>query len=595
MNDTENIKAKLEAKFDFLKDAVKLQRDRRLWIEVPYAKFAEVFDFAVKQLGFSFLCTITGLDAGADLEYIYHLAQGAGQMLNIKTKAPKDQAIKTITAYFPSGIIYERELVDLLGTKMEGLPAGIRYPLPDDWPDNQYPLRKDWNADVLDRNVGSKMEGENINITVGPTHLKEPSDFSITHKNDVTIPIGPQHPALKEPESFSVALRGEKIVGIQLRLGYNHRGIEKGAEQRSYIQDVYLLERICGICSHAHSTAYVQAVEEIAGLKVPKRAEYIRTVIGELERVHSHLLWLGVAGHEIGFDTLLMYSWRDRESVMDILALITGNRVNYGMNLIGGVRRDITPEEIDQTLKVIDKLEEPTKYYIQLALEEVTLIQRLSGVGTLTTEDVLRLGAVGPTARASSVPRDIRKDDPYAAYGEIPFKVITDDHNDVYGRTIVRMGELMEAYGMVRYALKNLPDGPISVRAPRKIPAGEAVSRYEAPRGEDIHYVKSNGTENPERVKVRAPTLANTQAVSKMLEDRYLADLPIVVAAIDPCFSCTDRAIEIINLDNSEEKIMTWKNLRDYSVDWYKKQGVDFSKMSSRGGSAFGGKRSKFG
>ncbi|HTY12977.1 MAG TPA: NADH-quinone oxidoreductase subunit C [Candidatus Omnitrophota bacterium] len=579
MSDTENVKSKLEAKFDFLKDKVLLQRERRLWAEVPYDKFMEVFDHAVKQLGFAFLNTITGLDAGADLEYIYHLAQAEGTMLNLKTKQSKDKPIKTITGYFPSGIIYERELVDLLGAKIDTLPPGIRYPLPDDWPDNQYPLRKDWNADVLDKNVGGKMEGENLNITVGPNYMKEPSDFSIAHTNDVTIPIGPQHPALKEPESFSVALRGEKIAAIQLRLGYNHRGIEKGAEQRSYIQDVYLIERICGICSHSHSTAYVQAVEEIAGLAVPKRAQYIRTIIGELERVHSHLLWLGVAGHEIGFDTLLMYSWRDRESVMDILALITGNRVNYGMNLIGGVRRDITKEEIDQTLKVIDKLEEQTKYYIQLALEEVTLIQRLSGVGTLTTDDVLRLGAVGPTARASSVPRDVRRDDPYAAYGEIPFKVITDNHNDVYGRTIVRMLELMEAYGMIRFALNNLPDGPISVRAPRKIPAGEAISRYEAPRGEDVHYVRSNGTENPERVKVRAPTLANTQAVSKMLEDRYLADLPIVVAAIDPCFSCTDRSISVVSLDNEERKTMTWKQLRDYSVDWYKKQGVDFSKM----------------
>ncbi|MFA5345963.1 MAG: nickel-dependent hydrogenase large subunit, partial [Candidatus Omnitrophota bacterium] len=153
------------------------------------------------------------------------------------------------------------------------------------------------------------------------------------------IPIGPQHPALKEPEGFSVALKGEKILGVDIRLGYNHRGIEKAAEERTYIQDIYLLERVCGICSHSHSTCFIQAVEEIAGLAVPARALYIRTIIAELERIHSHLLWLGVAGHEIGFDTLLMYSWRDREVVMDILASITGNRVNYGMNTIGGVRR----------------------------------------------------------------------------------------------------------------------------------------------------------------------------------------------------------------------------------------------------------------
>ena len=590
MSEAEVVKQKIEQKFNFLKDAVKIQREKRLWVEVNYEKFAEVFDFAVKQLDFLFLSTISGLDEGADLGYIYHLAQGSGMMLNIKTKLQKDSPIKTISSYFPCAIIYEKELIDLLGAKVSGLPEGVRYPLPDDWPEGQYPLRKDWNQDVLKDGIKGIMEGENIEIPIGPQQFKGPTSFSISKREDVTIPIGPQHPALKEPESFSVALRGEKITSVKLRLGYNHRGIEKGCEQRSYVQDVYLVERICGICSHAHSTAFVQAVEEIANLQVPKRALYIRTLVAELERVHSHLLWLGVAGHEIGFDTLLMYSWRDRESVMDILAMLTGNRVNYGINTIGGVRRDVTAEQIPQILKVIDTLEEQTKYYIQLAFEEVTLIQRLSGVGKLSTEDVLRLGAVGPTARASSVPRDVRKDDPYAAYSDISFNVVTDHHNDVYGRTIVRMGELMESYSMIRQALKDLPDGPIAVRAPRKIPAGEAVSRYEAPRGEDMHYVKSNGGENPERVKVRAPTLANTQAISKMLEDRYLADLPIVVAAIDPCFSCTDRLISVVDLESEKKGIMNWRDLRNYSVEWYKKRGVDFSRMSSRGGSAFGGK-----
>lgn len=422
------------------------------------------------------------------------------------------------------------------------------------------------------------MAEENIKYPIGPSHsINVPSDFNFVprSKDEVRIPIGPQHPALKEPESFSVALRGERIMGVDVKIGYNHRGIEKACEQRSFVQDVYLIERICGICSHTHSTCFVQAVEELAGLAVPKRGLYIRTLIGELERIHSHLLWLGVAGHEIGFDTLLMYSWRDRELVMDVLADLTGNRVNYGMNTIGGVRRDITPEQIANTLKNVDKLEEQTKYYIQLGTEETTLIQRLSGVGVLSPEDAVRLGAVGPTARASKVDRDVRRDDPYAAYGDLTFKVVTDDHNDVYGRTLVRLGELMEAYSMIRQLLKNLPDGPIAVRAPRKVPAGEALSRYEAPRGEDIHYVKSNGSENPERVKVRAPTLANIQAVSKMLEDRYLADLPIVVAAIDPCFSCTDRMVAV-----ADRGVMSWEAVRRHGIDWYKKErGVDFTKL----------------
>lgn len=397
----------------------------------------------------------------------------------------------------------------------------------------------------------------------------------------VTIPIGPQHPALKEPESFSITLDGERVVSMTMQLGYNHRGIEKACEERSYIQDIYLLERICGICSHTHSTCFIQAVEEIAGLQVPKRALFIRTIIAELERMHSHLLWFGVAAHEVGFDTLLMYSWRDREIVMDLLAMLTGNRINYGVNTLGGVRRDITQEQAQDILKAMDILEERTKYYIKVATEETTLIKRLSVVGTLSHDDAVLMGAVGPTARASNVDRDIRRDDSYAAYGDIAFKVVTDTHNDVYGRTLVRVGELMESYSMVRQLLKNMPDGPITVKAPRKIQAGEATSRYEAPRGEDMHYVKANGTEKPERVKVRAPTLANVQSVAKMLENGYLADVPIVIAAIDPCFSCTDRMlVKMTNAGERKSDIIEWKALRNYSIDWYKQnRGIDFTKI----------------
>ena len=396
------------------------------------------------------------------------------------------------------------------------------------------------------------------------------------------IPLGPQHPALKEPENFSIALKGEKILGVEIRLGYNHRGIEKACEERTYIQDIYLIERVCGICSHSHSTCFIQAVEEIAGLEVPKRALYIRTLIGELERIHSHLLWLGVAGHEIGFDTLLMYTWRDREIVMDLLADLTGNRVNYAINTIGGVRRDISPEKAKSVLKAIDKLEERTKYYIKIATEETTIIKRLSGVGILLPQDALRLDAVGPTARASGIARDVRKDDPYAAYGDISFDVIVDNRNDVYGRTVVRLKELLESFKIVRQVMADLPPGVIVVKAPRKIPAGEAISRYEAPRGEDMHYVKSDGTENPARVKIRAPTLANVQAVKHMLKDRFLADMPIVIAAIDPCFSCTDRLISVNYLDNQDNKIMSWQDLHSYSVAWHREHGIDFSSLNKK-------------
>ena len=398
----------------------------------------------------------------------------------------------------------------------------------------------------------------------------------------VKIPMGPQHPALKEPACFTISLNGEKLVDLDLRLGYNHRGIEKVAESRTYVQNVYLLERVCGICSHSHATCYSQCVEEIAGLEVPRRACYIRSLIGELERIHSHLLWLGVAGHEIGFDTLLMYSWRDREAVMDLLALLTGNRVQYSINIIGGVKHDIDEEKKTAILNAVKILEDRTKYYIEVASEETTLIARLSNVGRISLDDVKQMGVLGPTGRASGLEYDIRRDDPYLAYDEIPVKVITDTHCDVYGRTLVRVGELMESYRLIREILQNLPDGPIAVKAPRKIPVGEAVNRYEAPRGEDVHYVRGNGTEKPERVRVRTPTMVNLQAVPKMLEGDNLADVAITVAAIDPCFSCTDRAIRVSDSDGGNAKVMTWEENRRFSIDWYRKNGVDFTDLNKR-------------
>ncbi len=399
---------------------------------------------------------------------------------------------------------------------------------------------------------------------------------------DVDIAVGPQHPALKEPASFLVSLRGETITSVNVKVGYNHRGIEKATEDRTYLQNLYLLERICGICSHTHATCYVQAVEELAALEVPRRAQYIRMLVGELERLHSHLLWFGVAAHEIGFDTLFMYSWRDRELVMDLLANITGNRVNYSVNTIGGVRRDISAEQAADILKAMDTLEERIKYYINVATEETTLINRLSGVGVLSREDAASLGAVGPTARASGIPRDVRKDDPYCAYAELDFKVCVSDTCDVFGRTVVRLRELQESCSMIRQMLAALPEGPLTVKAPRKVPAGEAFSRYEAPRGEDVHYVRSNGTEKPDRVKVRAPTLANIQAVSKMLEDRFLADLPIVIAAIDPCFSCTDRMVEVRRRGARSRELMSWEELRRHGIEWYRARGVDMGTLSRK-------------
>ena len=396
----------------------------------------------------------------------------------------------------------------------------------------------------------------------------------------VVVPIGTQHPALKEPASFILTLEGEKVVSAKAKLGYNHRGIEKACENRSYIQSLYIVERVCGICSHAHSTVYCEAVEELAGIEIPKRAKYLRTVVCELERLHSHLLWLGVAAHEIGFDTFFMYVWRDREKVMDILENFCGNRVNYGINTLGGVRRDLTPEIIEDIKNLCKLMDERLKIYTDLAMGDATLAGRLAKVGRLSKETAIQYGAVGPVARASGVAIDVRVNDPFAAYDEVKANIVVDDNCDVFGRVLVRVLEMVDSVRMLRFMMDNIPDGTISVKVPRKIPAGEVAHRVEAPRGEDAYFLASNGTEKPERIRMRAPTEANWHAIAHMLEGDYLADSPIIIAAIDPCYSCTDRAIQINDLNTGKQDILNWQQLKQYSINWHRENnGIDFAKL----------------
>ena len=388
---------------------------------------------------------------------------------------------------------------------------------------------------------------------------------------EVVIPIGPQHPALKEPVNFKVVADGEIIVRLELDVSYNHRGIEKAAEQRDFVRVVPLLERVCGICSHSHTTVFVKGIEEAMKLEIPRRAQYIRTIVAELERMHSHLLWLGVAAHEIGFNTLFMWTWRDRELVQDMLEELTGNRVNYGINEVGGVRRDLTPALVKASLDRLPYLAERIAKYTAMASKQRTMLLRFQGVGKLTEAEALKYGAVGPTARASGVDYDVRKDDPYLSYPDVPWRVVTDDHGDVFGRTLVRVGELVESTNIVRHCLENLPEGAIRIQPPRAAPKGEVLSRYEAPRGELVHFIRTNNTDKAERLDIRTPTLANWTSVAVSLVGQNLADIPVVVAAIDPCLSCTSR-ITIVDPEGAETRTMTWDELRAHGIRFYRER-----------------------
>jgi Ni,Fe-hydrogenase III large subunit len=474
------------------------------------------------------ISALTGLDLGEKIGLMYHIRTN-GAIVTIRTEVPKENPrILTITDLIPGVHFHEREAADLFGVVFEGHPNPARLVLPEDWPENLYPLRKDAKIDDV------TVKAETPKIQAGTAQPQ--SDGTL-----INIIVGPQHPALLEPEKFSLKVEGEIVRQVEPRIGYVHRGVEKAAEQRTYLQDVYLVERICGICNSCHATCFVEAVEKILGTQVPPRARYLRTIILELNRLHSHLLLLGHAGLEIGYETLFQYMWRDREPIMELTELLTGNRVISSALTVGGVRRDLKETDVPRIKIVLANLKKKMSFYKQLYENEPTLKMRTRNVGTLAKEDALKLCVVGPVARGSGVAMDVRKDEPYEAYGEIPFKLITYNTGDSLARFMVRLDEIDESINIINYAIDNIPQGPYRVRVPRVVPAGEAVNRVEAPRGELFYYVKSNGTAYPERVKVRTPTFANIPAFLKTAIGGNIADVPANFVSLDPCFSCTDR------------------------------------------------------
>jgi len=370
------------------------------------------------------------------------------------------------------------------------------------------------------------------------------------------IPVGPQHPSLKEPEFFRFEVKGEEVVDVDIRLGYAHRGIEEALARRNYQHGVYLAERICGICNVVHSTTYCQTVEQLAGVDPPERAKYIRAIIMELERIHSHMLWLGVAAHQMGFDTLFMLAWRDREHVLDLRELISGGRIHSATNTVGGVRRDIKQEQIPKIIERLRIVEGRARAYVDLWKSDRTIMARCSNVGVLRKDDALKFSAVGPVARASGLDTDVRRDDTYGAYGDLSFSIPVERAGDVWARGMVRLMEIIESVGIIRQALEKMPSGPVRHPFDLKIPPNEAVERTEAPRGELLYYARSNGTEMPERVRIRTPTYGTFASLRPMFCGATIAEIPVVLWSIDPCFGCNDR-VTLVNSDTGEVRVVT--------------------------------------
>ncbi|MGC9181634.1 nickel-dependent hydrogenase large subunit [Thermogladius sp.] len=387
----------------------------------------------------------------------------------------------------------------------------------------------------------------------------------------IEIPVGPQHPALHEPVLLKAYADGETIVKVEVNTGYNHRGIEKLCEQNTFYKDIFIVGRVCGICNTVHTDVYVRALEQILGLEPNRRAKYLRVVAMELERIHSHMLINAVMAEVVGFDTLFMSIMLDREKVMKAKEILTGARVMADYMMVGGVRRDLSDADAGRIAKLVEQVRERLTYYKRVFEEDTTITKRLIGVGVLKRVDAVRHTLLGPVARGSGVRIDARVSDRYDAYDELQPEVVVRGEGDSWARMMVRWDEALVSAEIVLSALSKLPrDGspvPDERKLPRKFPPGEAYTRVEAPRGELTYYVMSDGKANPYRVKIRTPSFTNIVNSAFLYEGYTIADLPVILASLDPCISCMERAV-ITDLRTGERRTVPFTQLSRGDKAW---------------------------
>jgi Ni,Fe-hydrogenase III large subunit/Ni,Fe-hydrogenase III component G len=524
--------------------------DSRLYVYVDPQALKAVCRYVFRDLDARYVISIGADDRPYSGNFlIFHdFAFDKDKILcSIITQVPPDNPkVDSISDIIPGANWAEREIRDMIGVEPVGHPYPKRLVLPDGWPDGLHPLRKD-----MDWNHVPKEYDENREFKFGET----PPGCTV-------VPFGPFHPTLDEPSHFRLYVEGEVVRGCEYRGFMVHRGIEKLAETVLSYNDIPMMaERICGICGCVHSVAYVQAVEYAAAIQAPPRAEYIRTIMLEIERLHSHLLWVGLACHLVGFDTLFMQSWRIREPIMWMAEKITGNRKTYGLCQVGGVRWDITAEIRTELRQLLDKLESEWHPVVAAVVKDKNIQKRTRDVGVADKNYCKDMGLVGPVARAAGVDIDCRRDHPYAAYDRVEFDVITHDTSDVWGRVVVRAKEVFEAVRIIRQCLDKMEPGPLQLDIPEELPAGRiGISSIEAPRGESHHFVITGENNKPRRWRVRAPTYQNLQGVPGMIKDQMIADMTISLGSIDPCFSCTDR-LETIDIKSGVTKVWSHEEL----------------------------------
>ena len=487
------------------------------------------------------------------LYYLISMEGADPSFVTVRTEIdPESMEFPSVTPRVPACVWSEREVRDMFGLRPVGLPDERRLVLPDDWPADLYPLRKD-SMDYRKR----------------PAPVSDMENYSFLYEGDAEettqVPMGPLHITSDEPGHFRLFVEGEEIVDADYRLFYVHRGMEKVAESRlNYDAVTFLADRICGICGNAHSVAYAEAVENAQGIEVPVRAQYIRAILLEVERLHSHLLNLGLVCHYCGFDTGFQHFFRVREKAMDLAEMLVGARKTYGLNLIGGVRRDILEPQKLATIAFVRELRNDVEALVDMLVSTANFESRTAGIGRLDPKIARDFSPVGPCVRGSGFARDVRFNHPFDGYKYLEgLGVRHHDGCDVQSRTLVRIEEFMDSLTMIEQLLEGAPAGPILTQDWTYTPYKFAMGYTEAPRGEDMHWAQVGDNQKCYRWRAKAATYSNWPVLRYMFRGNTVADAAIIVGSMDPCYSCTDR-VTVVDVNKHTETVLTKNQLESY-------------------------------
>ncbi|MCK5646881.1 MAG: NADH-quinone oxidoreductase subunit D [Anaerolineales bacterium] len=571
--------SELESQFP---DAVHLdERKGHEGFQVSTEKLVEVATILRDNMGYDYLSSVTGVDYIEEdlMEVVYHFYKSTGgSALVLNVQVPRKNAVvPSLYHVFPGVDFQEREAWDLLGIKFEGHPDLRRilmwegfdgHPLRKDWKEPFYdedhkPFSNRWPNGEVFRSEDNNPFGKNVQY---PKDLTKPEkwnpeaedllyagllDFQAEGKDlktdYVIVNLGPQHPSTHGVFRMAVVLDGETIVSLKPVMGYLHRNHEKIGERNTYLHNMPFTDRLDYICSMTNNFGYALAVEKLLGKKalVPERAEYIRVIMSEMTRINNHVWAIGFLLNDLGaFFTPALYAMEERELILDIFEATAGSRMMCNYFRFGGVARDI-PEDAFQKLKDLVYERLPRKVdELDIYLTENEIVgERCEGVGILSPEDAIAFSETGPVLRASGVPYDIRRADPYGIYDRFDFDVAVRYHGDCYDRYIIRMDEIRQSLRILQQAVRDIPDGPVLTKNPYnvRVPAGESYVRIEAPKGELGYYIVSDGTANPYRYHIRSPSFINLTALEKMCEGHKVADIVAILGSIDITLGDVDR------------------------------------------------------